>query len=220
MAANNTLDTLPDNRTELQKLQEYLQKGGDVKGLPDKWQTMWQRILVVDGIIRQYPSNKDQLQHMQEHPELKELSRTQLWRYRDATQELIGFTESSKKKYQRLIANEMVQKGINMAERMEKAGEHAAAGRLWSEMIKHYIKLHALDVHDDDGTSQPEPNANLLVMIVEGKPRTIDLNNPTNIPAEVRQMVVNAIFQDQTPTSPDFIQDATFEELPPTTAEA
>lgn len=213
---NNTLELIPDNRTELQKLQEYLQKGGDVKALKPEWKTMWNRVLVIDGIIRQYPSSKDQLRVMKEHAELKELSRTQLWRYRDATQELIGLTEGSKKKYQRLIADELVQKGINMAEAMEAEGEHASAGRLWAEMIKTYIKLHALDVHDDDGASKPEPNANLLVMVVDGKPRTIDLNNPASIGEDVRSMVVNAIFNDQTPANPDFIQDATFEELPDT----
>jgi hypothetical protein len=214
MAQSETLSTLPDNRTELQKLQEFIQKGGNVRGLPDKWKDMWNRILVVDGIIRQWPSSKDQLRVMREHPELSEMSRTQLWRYRDATQELIGFTESSKKKYQRLIANEMLQKGFDMATAMYEAEEHAAASRLWGDMLKQYIKLHALDVHDDDGASAPEPNANLLVMVVDGKPRTIDLNNPADLGEDVRQMVVNAIFQDQTPTSPEFITDATFEELP------
>lgn len=214
---NNTLELLPDNRTELQKLQEYLQKGGDVNGLKPEWQQMWHRVLIIDGIIRQYPSSKDQLRIMREHADLKELSRTQLWRYRDATQELIGLTEGSKKKYQRLIADELVQKGINMAETMEAEGEHAAAGRLWAEMIKTYIKLHALDVHDDDGAHRPEPNANLLVVVADGKPRTVDLANPASITEDVRAMVVNAIFNDQTPSSPDFIQDATFEELPDTT---
>jgi len=212
---NNTLELIPDNRTELQKLQEYLQKGGDVKGLKPEWRQMWDRVLLVDGIIRQYPSSKDQLRVMREHPELQTLSRTQLWRYRNATQELIGLTESSKKKYQRLIADELVQKGINMAEAFDKAGESAAAGRLWAEMIKTYIKLHALDVHDDDSTEKHEPNANLLVVVGNGgQPQTIDLNNPAAINEDMRAMVVNAIFNDQTPSTPDFIQDATFEELP------
>jgi hypothetical protein len=207
---NDTLNVLPDNRTELQKLQEYLQKGGSVKGLPKEWKQMWDRILLIDGIIRQYPSSKDQLRQMREHPELQDLSRTQLWRYRDATQELIGFTESSKKKYQRLIADELIQKGLQIAEGLDEAPK----ARLFADMVKQYIKLHALDVHDDDGSKVPEPNANLLVIVSEGKPRTIDLNRPDTISEDVRHMVVNAIFNDQTPQSPDFIQDATFEELP------
>lgn len=215
---NNTLDLIPDNRTELQRLQEYLQTGGDVASLSGERKKMWNRVLVVDGIIRQYPSSKDQLRVMAEHPELAELSRTQLWRYRDATQELIGYTEKSKKPYQRLIANELVQKGFDMAAKMEAADEHAAAGRLWAEMLKTFIKLNALDVHDEDGTGQPEPNANLLVIVAEGKPRTVDINNPASIPEDLRAMVVNAIFNDQTPQNPDFIQDAAFEELPDTGA--
>ena len=216
---NNTLDLIPDNRTELQKLQEYLQTGGDVDKLKGERKQMWQRVLIIDGIIRQYPNSKDQLRVMAEHPELKELSRTQLWRYRDATQELIGYTEKSKKPYQRLIANELVQKGLEMAEKMEAADEHAAAGRLWAEMLKTFIKLNALDVHDEDGSTHPEPNANLLVMVVDGQPRTVDLNNPASVPEDVRAMVVNAIFNDQTPENPDFIQDATYEELPDTGTE-
>lgn len=215
---NDTLNLIPDNRTELQKLQEYLQKGGDVQGLPKEWKAMWNRVLVIDGIIRQYPSSKDQLQKMREHPELRELSRTQLWRYRDATQELIGHTETSKKKYQRLIADELIQKGLNIAEGMVILGEPASGSRLFADMVKQYIKLHALDVHDDDGAARPEPNANILVLVQDGKPRTIDLNRPDTIDADVRQMVVNAIFQDQTPTSPEFITDAEFTELPDTGA--
>jgi hypothetical protein len=210
---NDTLQLIPDTRTELQKLQEYLQKGGDVKGLKPEWKQMWDKVLLIDGIIRQYPSSKDQLQKMREHPELQELSRTQLWRYRDATQELIGHTETSKKKYQRLIADELIQKGFKLAEACEDT-------RLFADMVKQYIKLHALDVHDDDGAARPEPNANILVLVQDGKPRTIDLNRPDTIDANVRQMVVNAIFQDQTPTSPEFITDAEFTELPHTGAAA
>ena len=210
---NDTLQLIPDNRTELQKLQEYLQKGGDVKGLKPEWKQMWDKVLLIDGIIRQYPSSKDQLQKMREHPELQELSRTQMWRYRDATQELIGHTETSKKKYQRLIADELIQKGFDLAEKVEDS-------RLFADMVKQYIKLHALDVHDDDGAARPEPNANILVIVQDGKPRTIDLNRPDTIDANVRQMVVNAIFQDQTPTSPEFITDAEFTELPDTGAAA
>lgn len=208
---NETLQLIPDTRTELQKLQEYLQKGGDVKGLKPEWKQMWDKVLLIDGIIRQYPSSKDQLQKMREHPELQELSRTQLWRYRDATQELIGHTETSKKKYQRLIADELIQKGFELAERVDDS-------RLFADMVKQYIKLHALDVHDDDGAARPEPNANILVLVQDGKPRTIDLNRPDTIDADVRAMVVNAIFQDQTPNSPDFITDAEFTELPHTGA--
>lgn len=212
---SNTLELIPDNRTDLQKLQEYLQKGGDVKGLKPDQREMWDRVLLIDGIIRQYPSSKDQLRVMREHPELAQLSRTQLWRYRDATQELIGLTEGSKKKYQRLIADELVQRGITMAEAMDAAGEAASAGRLWAEMIKTYIKLHALDVHDDDTENKQEPNANLLVVVGgNGAAQTIDLNNPAAITPEMRTMVVNAIFNDQTPSNPDFITDADFEELP------
>ena len=210
---NDTLQLIPDTRTELQKLQEYLQKGGDVKGLKPEWKQMWDKVLLIDGIIRQYPSSKDQLQKMREHPELQELSRTQLWRYRDATQELIGHTETSKKKYQRLIADELIQKGFKLAEACEDT-------RLFADMVKQYIKLHALDVHDDDGAARPEPNANILVIVQDGKPRTIDLNRPDTIDANVRQMVVNAIFQDQTPNSPEFITDAEFTELPDTGAAA
>ena len=210
---NDTLQLIPDTRTELQKLQEYLQKGGDVKGLKPEWKQMWDKVLLIDGIIRQYPSSKDQLQKMREHPELQELSRTQLWRYRDATQELIGHTETSKKKYQRLIADELIQKGFKLAEACED-------NRLFADMVKQYIKLHALDVHDDDGAARPEPNANILVLVQDGKPRTIDLNRPDTIDANVRQMVVNAIFQDQTPNSPEFITDAEFTELPDTGAAA
>lgn len=210
---NDTLKLIPDNRTELQKLQEYLQKGGDVKGLKPEWKQMWNKVLLIDGIIRQYPSSKDQLQKMRDHPELQEMSRTQMWRYRDATQELIGYTETSKKKYQRLIADELIQKGFDLAEKVEDS-------RLFADMVKQYIKLHALDVHDDDGATKPEPNANILVMVADGKPRTIDLNRPDTIDANVRQMVVNAIFQDQTPSSPEFITDAEFTELPNTGAAA
>jgi hypothetical protein len=210
---NDTLQLIPDTRTELQKLQEYLQKGGDVKGLKPEWKQMWDKVLLIDGIIRQYPSSKDQLQKMREHPELQELSRTQMWRYRDATQELIGHTETSKKKYQRLIADELIQKGFKLAEACEDT-------RLFADMVKQYIKLHALDVHDDDGAARPEPNANILVIVQDGKPRTIDLNRPDTIDANVRQMVVNAIFQDQTPNSPEFITDAEFTELPDTGAAA
>jgi hypothetical protein len=213
---NDTLQLIPDNRTELQKLQEYLQTGGDVKGMKPEWQEKWQRVLLIDGIIRQYPSSKDQLRIMKDHPELQQLSRTQLYRYREATQEIIGLTETSKKKYQRLIADELIQKGLNIAEGMVCLNEMASGSRLFADMIKQYIKLHGLDIPDDEANARPEPNANLLVLVMDGQPRTIDLNRPDTIDAEVRQQVVNAIFQDQTPTTPDFIEDAKFTELPDT----
>lgn len=203
------MELIPDNRTDLQRLQEYLIKGGGVDGLSDKQREMWDKVLAVDGIIRQYVSPKDQLEIMRSHELLKNMSRTQLWRYRDAAQEIIGYTEKNKKPYLRLIAAEKIAKGFTIAEKNDD-------GRLWAAMVKEYIKLNGLDNHDEDAAHKPEPPANILVLVADGQPRTIDLNNPTTIDAETRNKVVQAIYHDQTPDSPTFITDVEHEELPTT----
>lgn len=199
MARNShTLSYLPDNRDELQKLSEHLTTGGSVVGLKEEWVDIWERIQVADRIIRNYTSSKAQLEKLRAHELFASMSRTQLWRYRDAVQEIYGATEKGNKRYKRLIAEQMIHKGLKLAKKNDD-------GRLFAAMIKQYCTIHGLDNHDEDDTKPLEPQANLMVVVVDGEAKQFDLNNPEDIPEEVRAVVVETIFHSQTPKEPTFL---------------
>ena len=112
---SDTLSILPDKRDELEKLSEYLTTGGNATGIKPEWITLWDRIKAADGIMRNYVSNSQQLQKISKHVLFVGLSRTQIWRYRDAVQEIYGATQGGNKRYKRLIADELIQKGFKLA---------------------------------------------------------------------------------------------------------
>lgn len=196
--ASEGLQLIPDKRSELQKLTEYLKKGGDIDGLSDDWKLKWDRILAIDGIMRKNWSEKTQMKLLKKHELFSALSRTQIWRYRTACEEIIGTNHKPNKKYLRVIAGEMINKGFAMAKRLDD-------GRLWASMVKEYINLHALDVQDDDENRAPEPNANVLVLMMGDESMALDLNNPANIPIETRNQVVEVLYQSQTCVTPAFL---------------
>ncbi len=199
MARNSdTLNYLPDNRTELQKLSEHLTTGGSVEGLKPEWVEMWERIKAANDIMRNYTSSKAQLARIKDHPLFANMGRTQLWRYRDAVQEIYGATEQGNKRYKRLIAEQLIHKGLKLAKKMDD-------GRLYAAMLKQYCTIWGLDNFDDESAKPIETQANIMVVVLDGKPQQFDLNNPEDIPEEIRAHVVETIFHSQTPKQPTFL---------------
>ena len=72
-------------------------------------------------------------------------------------------------------------------------------------MLKQYCTLHGLDIHDDESAKPMEPQANIMVVVLDGKPMQFDLNNPSSIPEDVKAQVIETIFHSQTPDEPSFL---------------
>lgn len=202
---SNTLEYLPDNRTELQKLTEHLTTGGSVDGLPEKWVEMWERIKAADSIMRSFVSPKMQREKIAEHELFQGMSRAQLWRYQDAVQEIHAFTEKMNKAYLRLIHTENIQKGLKLAKKWKN-------DKLYAAMMKEYRETWDLGNFDDESNRPIEPQANVLVIVNTGGDAThdaqYDLTKPHTIPLEIRHRVLSTVYHSQTPENTSFLDAA------------
>lgn len=199
---SDTLQLLPDNRTELQHLAEYVTTSGDVGDIPERWKTVWDRVLVAERIMRNYVSTNKARKVITGHELFADLSRTQVWRYMDAVGEIFGKTEQGNKLFKRLILEHKIAKGLKLAEQWED-------GSFYARCLKEYRELWGADGWED-AEKRLEPTANLMVLIMgdDGNDLTIDISNPTNIPEQYKPRVLAAIFQGQTPKSPSSFLDA------------
>ncbi|MGB1316661.1 MAG: hypothetical protein ACPG5W_00570 [Flavobacteriales bacterium] len=195
---SDTLQLLPDNRTELQQLAEFVTTDGDVSNIPEKWQKLWERILVAERIMRNYVSTNKARKMISSHEVFKDLSRTQVWRYMDAVGEIFGKAEKGNKLFKRLILEQKIAKGLKLAEKWED-------GSFFARCLKEYRELWGADGWED-AEKRIEPTANIMVLILgdDGEDVTIDITNPTAIPEQYKPRVLAAIFQSKKLTNPAF----------------
>jgi hypothetical protein len=72
--------------------------------------------------------------------------------------------------------------------------------RLFAAMVKEFRE----DIRSmPDNDEEQAPVANVLVIVNDGQPEVLDLTDPSKIPPQHRKAVVAALFNSQTPQSPD-----------------
>jgi hypothetical protein len=193
---SNKLQLIPDRKEEIDAAIEYVMTGQPPENMPARYKEIIDTVHKVDDVIRHYVGDKEQLNALRSDTKFSNMSRTQLYRYRDAARQFIGSTHISNKGYDRLLLRAKIQKGFEMAEKLEDT-------KLFASMVKEFREdIRSMPDNDEDQA----PVANVLVIVNDGQPEVLDLTDPSKIPAQHRKAVVAALFNTETPQNPsDFI---------------
>ena len=184
---SNRLQLIPERKEEIDAALEYVMTGQSPEKMPAKLKDIIDTVHKVDDVIRHYVGDKEQLNALRSDSKFKEMSRTQLYRYRDAAKQLIGSTHISNKGYDRLLLRAKIQKGFELAEKVEDT-------RLFAAMVKEFRE----DIKSmPDNDEEQAPVANVLVIVNDGTPEVLDLTDPSKIPAKHRKAVVAALFNQE-----------------------